>query len=64
MPTISKIKIQLNPELPGNSYDIHDTRLSGVTNSIEDGNSDVVTSNGVYDYILQNCVIARDIEEE
>ena len=48
MPTISKIKIQLNPELPGNSYDIHDTRLSGVTNSIEDGNSDVVTSNGVY----------------
>ena len=64
MPTISKIKIRLNSEAPGNSYDIHDSRVSGVTDSIEDGNTDIVTSNGVYDYILQNCVIARDIEEE
>lgn len=59
MPTIKKIKLPSN-----NVYDIVDSRINDVTDVVEDGNLDVVTSNGVYDYILQNCVIARDIEED
>ena len=60
MPVISKIKLPSS----NSRYDLHDARINGIDDSPTEDSTNIVYSGGLYDYILENCVIARDIEEE